>query len=160
MQFSEEIQLFNQLFSLQGARSNAIYNFRIFLSKVTHRQTPTLNCAGVHKGKVLDRASAFLCDTRCRWCYNSDTSVGRNLFRRLTRFPALSSSVHECSFDTHPGKYETKGKQWYDMLTNALFIKWEKFIFPHRAEFIGMVEFHDTFICSVKYEFKEVENNF
>lgn len=89
--------LFNQPFCPQGARSNVKCS-----SPATHRQTPTLNCAGVRKGRELGPVSASLCDTRSRWCCSNDTSVGRNLFRRLTRFPALSWEAHECSFDTLP----------------------------------------------------------
>lgn len=98
-----QLMLFNYSINRFLHRARQQMQFSIFLSKATHRQTPTLNCAGVHKGRVLDRASASLCDIRYRWYCSSDTSVGRNLFRRPTRSPALSSSIHECSFDTHPG---------------------------------------------------------
>lgn len=68
----------------------------------THRQKLKWNCDGVRMGRELDLASISLCDIHCSRCCRSDTSVGKNLFHMLTRFPASSYSALEYSFDTLP----------------------------------------------------------
>lgn len=75
----------------------------------TYRQTLTLNCAAVRKGKVPGQVSTSRCDTR-QLCCSNGTSAGKNLFHMLTRCPGSSTSTRGCNFGTLPTKAKQNGR--------------------------------------------------